>query len=373
MKNIAYITGTRADFGLMSNILAGIRKSPTLNLRIYATGMHLMKQFGHTLTNVQKDYPDVIIINAIISDDSPEARNRYFIDCMFAVIHEFTKKRPDIALVLGDRAEMLAVACASLYLGIPVVHIQGGDVTGTVDDMTRNAITKLSHVHFPATKEAGVRIRRMNEETGRIYVVGSPSLDTILRKHLHSSRESYEYLGLRNRERYILLTFHPETVSRIETRKQIRVILETIGTFSLPVVAIYPNADPGSSEIIKALEYRRRNPLFHIYKSLDYTMFLSVARDAAVWIGNSSAGIIESPSLKVPVVNVGDRQKGRTRAKNIIDVPFKNQMIKKAIERSLTDKLYLRMIAHVRNPWGDGHTAEHIVKALVSTEIYETD
>lgn len=368
-RTIAYVSGTRADFGLMSGVLAAIQKSPLLRLRLYAIGMHNMRKFGYTFDEVKSAFPTVKKIEVMIKNDSSESMSRYLSDCVTMITSEFIHHKPDLALVLGDRGEMLAVACACLYLGIPIAHIHGGDITGTVDDTVRNVITKFAHIHFSATKESANRLKTLCEEPWRIHIVGSPSLDNIREARLISKQVIYAMLHIPVTQPYILLTLHPETNSRSLIRRNIEILLSAIETTKLPVVVIYPNADPGSSVIIEALEMKRRNPCYHIYQNMPYIQFLSVAKHAAVWIGNSSAGCIESASLRVPVVNVGSREIGRIKTKNILNVPFSLKKIKKALQQSLTDRTYLRKISHARNPWGGGHAAERIAKILEEVNI----
>jgi UDP-hydrolysing UDP-N-acetyl-D-glucosamine 2-epimerase len=353
----------------MTSVLFAIEKSPKLVLQMYATGMHLMPEFGNTIEEVKRSFPMVQEIHAVIKTDTSEALACYFSDCIRDVILTFAQNRPDMALVLGDRAEMLAVASACLYLGIPVAHIHGGDVSSTVDEVTRHTITKLSHIHFPATKEAALRIRNMREESWRIHTMGSPSLDTILAKQCVSDDDVFRFLHIPKSQKYILVTLHPETSSFSQNRKNIREVLSAVRRFEMPIVIVYPNADPGNSVIIEEIEKNRKDPLFRIFKSILYDLFIGVEKNANVWVGNSSAGIIESPSFHVPVVNIGTRQEGRTKAKNVIDVPFRKMDIADAIRRSLTDSDFLRMIAKIKNPWGNGHTASRVVKILETVEI----
>jgi UDP-hydrolysing UDP-N-acetyl-D-glucosamine 2-epimerase len=357
-RTIAYVSGTRADFGLMTGILRAIEAHPKLGLHVYAMGMHLMPKFGYTYDEVRRVFQHTKKIHATIRSDSRVAMSRYLADCVTSVTSEFSRNRPDVALVLGDRTEMLAVACACMYLGIPVAHIHGGDVSGTIDDVVRDVITKLSSIHFPATSAAAKRLRSLGVDRDRMYVVGSPSLDAIV-----------HWQHRMQKQRYILLLLHPENESRAQNLRNVRIVLSALEHFHVPLIIIYPNADPGGSAIIGEIEKQRRNPLITIFRSIPYEKFLSVAGRASVWVGNSSAGIIESPSLQVPVVNLGDRQKGRIRGANVIDVPFDKHLIRRAVEKSLTNTAYLRKISRIRNPWGDGKTAQRIVKILASHKI----
>lgn len=368
-KTIAYISGTRADFGLMTSVLSAIERTSELDLQIFATGMHLMPKYGYTFKEVKEFFPNVQKIHVLIEHDTQEALSYFLSDCTKEIIRVFVRKRPDMVLVLGDRAEMLAVSLACHYLGIPVGHIHGGDNTGTIDEITRHAITKLSHIHFAATRDAARIIRQMGEESWRIHMVGSPSLDRILSKQMIPKTHVYKFLHMQFLQKYILLTLHPETDSKIQNQKNICEVLSAVHTFDIPVVVIYPNADPGNIIMIKEIEKYRRNPLFRIYQSVPYDLFLAIEKNASVWVGNSSAGIIESASFHKPVVNIGNRQEGRVKTKNVIDVPFRKKAIVEAIKRSLTDADFLRMIAAVRNPWGDGKSGDRIVRIISALKI----
>lgn len=365
-KTIGYITGTRADFGLMTPILAAIEKSKKLRLQIFATGMHLMPQFGRTIQEVEKIFPQVIKVPATFDSDNRAGMARFAGNFLPRIISAFIKHKPDIVLLLGDRVEMLTAAISCLYLGLPVAHVQGGDKTTTVDDIARNAISKIAQIHFPATKDSAKRLEQMGEERWRIHIVGEPSLDVIGNEKLPSRKELFKFLNINPREKIILLTQHAVNGKKEETDFQIKETLKAIKSFNLPIVAIYPNADAGGGQIIKVLEKERKIENFFIYPSLNYRYFLALEREAVVWVGNSSSGIFDSPSFPTPVVNIGKRQLGRKQAKNIINADYNHKEIKKAIKKALFDK---NLLKNVRNPWGDGKTGPRVAKILEKLKI----
>ncbi|MFH1583262.1 MAG: UDP-N-acetylglucosamine 2-epimerase [Candidatus Falkowbacteria bacterium] len=366
---IAYVSGTRADFGLMTPILRAIRKSGKLELQVYATGMHLMPEFGMTINQIKKEFKKVIKIEAIFKSDSMIGTANFTGDFLSKVIKAFIKNKPDLALILGDRPEMLCVAVACLYLKIPTAHVHGGERTSAVDEVARQAITKLSCIHLPATEESAQRIKKMGEEKSRIHIVGAPALDAILNEKLPKRNVLFKRLGINPKQKIILLTQHPVSDEWQKSGKQIKETIAASKRFNLPVVAIYPNADAGGGKIIKELKKEKNNPKFHVFPNLEYKQFLTLEREAAVWIGNSSAAMIESSSFKAPVVNIGTRQSGRQRGKNVINVGYNRDEITAAIKKSLFNKSYLAKLKKVKNPWGDGKTGLRAAKILEKLKL----
>ncbi len=368
-KKVMYVSGTRADFGLMIPILKAIEKSDGLELEIYATGIHLMSEFGKTVNYVKKEFPRVKVIKADFKTDNRLSTVKFISKFIGNLINKLTHNRPDIVLVLGDRPEMLSVATTCLYLGVPVAHIHGGDKSGTVDETARHAITKLSHIHFAATKDSAERIRKMGEEKWRIHVVGAPALDTILNEQLPTKKEIYRQLNLDKNKKFILVTLHPISENVEKAGNQEKIVLAAVKKFRLPIVIIYPHADAGGRKIIKVIEEEKNNSLFHIFPSLNHKQFLALERETVVWVGNSSGAMIESSSFRTPVVNIGTRQSGRQRGNNVIDVDYDREQIETAIEKSLNDKKYLNSLAKIKNPWGDGKTTSRVAKILENIKI----
>lgn len=363
-KTVAYVTGTRADFGLMTPVLLAIAGSTGLRLRVYATGMHLMPEYGNTVEQVERAFPGAKRISRIPPSTDRQGMATFHGALTQELARVFTDERPDIVLVLGDRVEMLATANACLYLGIPVAHIHGGDVSGTVDDVARHAITRLASIHFPATTDAAARIRRMDVDASRIHVVGAPALDTILHRPLPTREEVCQRVGIGSTQPFLLVTQHPVSETHEQAGEEMHATLDAVASFDMPVVVSYPNTDAGSRDMIAAIEERRSDPRFRVIPSLPYPVFLALEREAAAWIGNSSAGVIESTSFKTPVINVGTRQQGRLRGANVIDVPHNRVAIRTAIHRALHDAAFRASLRDVVNPWGDGRTGIRIAKIL---------
>lgn len=363
-KKIAYVTGTRADFGLMTPVLRAIERSPELALQLYVTGIHLMKEFGATAEEVLREFPHAKKIRAVFEHDERAGMATFAGVFLSKVTAAFERDRPDFVLTLGDRPEMLAVATACLYLGIPTGQLHAGDKSSTVDDAARHAITKLSSLHFAATKDAAARVKKMGEEKWRVHLVGAPALDVILREKLPSSKEVNDFLLIPQGAAFILVTQHPVSEAWEDAGEQMKETLAAVKAFTLPVAVLYPHADAGGRRLIAEIEKERHNPLFRIFPSVPYKMFLALERDAAVWVGNSSALCIESASFKTPCVNVGERQTGRLRGSNIIDVTYRRTLISEALKKSLEDTRYLAGLLRLKNPWGDGRTAQRVVKVL---------
>lgn len=368
-KKIVYVSGTRADFGLMTSVLGAIEKSDRFKLQILATGMHLMPEFGLTIKDIRKKYPNVKKIRAIFKKDSKEGMAQFIAEFIPKFIKYLKKEKFDLLLVLGDRVEMLAAALCASYFGIPIAHIHGGDKTTTVDDLARHAITKLAHVHFAVTSDSAGRIKKLGEENWRIHTVGAPSLDNVLNQNLPSKSEVYRFLKINPDKKYILVLQHPVTDLIEEAENQMKQTLIAVKSFDFPAVVVYPNADPGGKKMIQVIEKEKNNASFRLFRNIDYGMFLGIEREAAVWVGNSSAGIIESASFKTPVVNTGERQQGRPQSGNVINVTYKKAEIIKAIRKSLFDINYLRKVRKVKNIWGDGRASQRIIKVLENLEI----
>lgn len=368
-RKIAYITGTRADFGVMSSVLKAIDSSSNFELLVYATGMHLMPRFGSTIDQVRKLYPDVKKIDAVFQEDSRLGMAQFITDFSTKFLDQLKKDQVDLVLILGDRVEMMTAAVIAAYLGLPIAHVHGGDKTMTVDEIARHAITKLSHLHFVATKDSAERVKKLGEEDWRIHIIGAPSLDNTLSKKVPSKEEVYSFLKLDLNQKFILALQHSTTNILGQAQNQIRETIEAVKDFDLPVVVVYPNADPGGQQIIQELEKEKDNPQFCLFPSIKYEMFLGVEKEAAVWIGNSSSGIIESATFKTPVVNVGERQKGRPQSGNVINVNYNKEEIKDAIKKSLYDEEYRQKLSVISNLWGDGRAAERVVRVLESLEI----
>lgn len=363
-KKIAYITATRADFGIITPVLQSIQKSKQLRLKIYVTGMHMMNRHGNTARDVKKIFKNPTEIQTQFNSGDHMGTTNFIAQYIKKISNIFYKDTPDFVLLLGDRPEALATAMSCLYLGIPTGHIHGGEISSTVDGVARHAITKLSCLHFPATHDAAKRIKKLGEEPWRIHTVGAPSLDTILNEKLPTKKILFNKFNLNLKQKILLVTQHPVSAEWEAAGNQMRETIDAIKSLKITAIIVYPNSDIGGRLMINEIQKEKNNPLFRIVPSVEYKYFLALERESSVWIGNSSGAMIESSSFKIPAVNVGTRQEGRQHGDNVLNVIYDRNEIKKAVEKSLYDKKYLKILKNIKNPWGDGKTSQRITNIL---------
>lgn len=364
-RKIAVITGTRADYGLYYYVLKEIANSPKLDLQLIVCGMHLCPEFGLTVNDIIKDGFEIADrFDTIFSSDTGASMGKSIGLTIINMVQSLERLKPDVLLILGDRGEMLAGAIAAIHMNIPVAHIHGGEVTGTVDESIRHAITKLSHIHFPATEDSKLRIKRLGEKEENIFVVGAPGLDYIKNASYLSREETLKRFGLKD-DKVIIMTQHPVTTERNMVEWQIRETLDAVVESGIQTVISYPNSDNGGRKIIEVIEeYKKKYNFLNTYKNLTQVEYLSLLKIASLMLGNSSSGIIEAASFKLPVVNIGTRQNGRLRADNVIDVDYGKQNVLKGINTALFDKEYKEKLEKCKNPYGDGNSGKRITKVL---------
>ena len=378
-RTICYVTGTRAEFGLMQSTLLAIQSHPRLRLQLIVTGMHLDPAHGRTINQIRREG---FSIDATIpwkpAGDNQTQLAEETGRAIARLAAAFGELKPDIVLVTGDRVEAFAAATAAHLSGRILAHVHGGDrAQGQVDDSLRHAITKLAHIHFPATSESAQRIAKLGEDKWRIHQVGSPGIDGI--RNACASwpeilREIEQHVLLKRR--YALLLLHPSCANdQVEHDRALKLCRDTFNTGFDHLIVVCPNNDPGSSGIMRAWRGMAdiaacmseiRNHLT-IVEDLPRPAFLGLLRDAAVLVGNSSAGIIEAASFGTPVLDVGPRQAGRQRGQNVTTVPFRQTAIRRALKQIWND-------GHPRrypktNPYGAGDTARRIAKALATIAI----
>jgi GDP/UDP-N,N'-diacetylbacillosamine 2-epimerase (hydrolysing) len=370
MKKIAVITGTRAEYGILKSVLRQIEANPKLNLSLIVIGMHLSAEFGYTVKEIEEDgFKIDAKIDALHGKDTGGAMAKSIGICMARTASALEKIKPDVLLILGDRSEMLVGAVSATYIGIPIAHIHGGDISGNVDEPVRHAITKLAHIHFAATKESADRIVKMGEEPWRVHVVGAPGLDLILNEKLLEPKEIASKYGLDLSKPVVLVVQHSVITEADDAPKQIRETLEAIVELGYQTVLIYPNADAGGRRMIEVIRDYEKYPFIKTFRSVVHKEYLSLMRLVDVMVGNSSSGIIEGPSFGLPVVNIGPRQKGRQRAENVIDVDYDKEEIKTAIQKSLYDEKFKEKVKNVKNFYGDGKAGMRIAHVLSDIKI----
>lgn len=359
------VTGSRAEYGAMRPVFRAIANSPELELHLLVTGMHLAPQFRSSLDEIQADaFGTLHRLPVFPEAGTGAAMARSLGHAVVGTTGVLDDIRPDLLLLQGDRGEMLAAAMAAAHLNVPVVHMSGGDRTGTIDDPIRNAITSFAHVHLTTCDESSERLRSMGESAARIFQVGEPTLDVILALVPISREALCDELDLDVDRPIVLATQHSVTDEAVKAGSQVRETLAALTALGLQTVFTYPNTDSGYEAIVEALASWQPRTNLRVVPHLGQLRYLSLMREAAVVVGNSSSGILEAPSFGVPVVNVGTRQHRRTRAGNVIDVPCDRQAIENAIERALHDPEFRDRLSTCRNPYGDGCCAERTCDIL---------
>jgi UDP-hydrolysing UDP-N-acetyl-D-glucosamine 2-epimerase len=349
MRNIGVLTTSRAEYGILRPVLKEIVADPELNLQLFVGGAHLSPEFGNTFHQIE--FPITEQVECLMSSETPEGISKSIGLTSFGFAQAFTRTRPDILLVTGDRFEAAAVALAAIPFKIPIAHLGGGDVTiGAFDESLRHAITKMSHLHFCYGKEQAARVLQMGENPEQVIITGNPALDGL--------GESY---GEPIAKGALVVIFHPVTLEYEHTDEYIDSLLAALKQRTEPIVFILPNADTAGRKIIKKM---RRFPKAQAHANLIPPIFYDLLRHAAAIVGNSSSALMEAPSFNLPAVNIGTRQEGRLRGANVIDVGYSTAEILAGIDRALT----LRLKGTI-NPYGDGHAAPRIVQALKTTPL----
>jgi UDP-N-acetylglucosamine 2-epimerase (non-hydrolysing)/GDP/UDP-N,N'-diacetylbacillosamine 2-epimerase (hydrolysing) len=345
-----------------------MRENPDLDLGLVVTSMHLEPGFGLTVNDIEADgMPVIARVRNLGSGDRGADQARSIGTAVLGITDALEEFRPDVVIVLGDRGEMLAGAIAAIHLRLPVAHVHGGDVSGTVDELVRHAISKLSHIHFAASEDAAGRLIRMGERAEHVHVVGAPGLDYLSHFQPMSKQEMEADLRLDLSRPFVLFTQHP--VTEDSAVGQMEISLQALEDADVQVVATYPNSDAGGKAMIEVLKRWEERPWLRVVPSLGQRRFASLLKEAAAMVGNSSSGIIEAPFFGLPVVNIGSRQAGRLRAENVLDAAHDQKSIRAAIECAMHDETFRTRARNSRNPYGDGHAGERIVEILTALEI----
>jgi UDP-N-acetylglucosamine 2-epimerase (non-hydrolysing)/GDP/UDP-N,N'-diacetylbacillosamine 2-epimerase (hydrolysing) len=372
LKKIAVVTGTRAEYGLLKPIILKILDDPVLELNLIVTGTHLSEEFGNTIKDIEKDkIPIKKTIKAYPLTDDGFGMVRAISKLMDGLVEEFSNNRPEFILILGDRGEPLAAAIVGAYSNIPIAHIHGGEVSGSVDESVRHAISKLATIHFPATQSSFNRLIKMGESRERIFLSGAPGLDSILNEKYQTRNVLCKKLNLNPDEDIIVLLQHPVTTEHVKGRSalQMRSTLNAASRLSVQTVIIYPNSDAGGREMISEIKKDASNPKFKIFENLSSYDYHNLLKHASILIGNSSSGIIEAPSFNLPVINIGKRQDKREHAANVIHVGHDEEEIFQNTRRILTDTEFTRKLQNVQNPYGDGTAAIRIINTFKEIKI----
>jgi UDP-N-acetylglucosamine 2-epimerase (non-hydrolysing)/GDP/UDP-N,N'-diacetylbacillosamine 2-epimerase (hydrolysing) len=373
-RRIGVVTTSRADYSHLYWPLRLLSEHPDVDLRLIAMASHLSPEFGSTIREIEKDgFPIAARIESLLSSDTDIGMAKGIGVAVLSLADTLGALRPDLLLLIADRYEMLAPAAVALSLRIPIAHIEGGEISeGAIDDAVRNALTKMSHIHFTSTEGARARVIAMGEEPWRVHRAGAPSLDHLCRSQLLSREEVESGCDIQLGTPTLLVAYHPVTLEHDTTTEAAALFaaLEQIGSQgTMQIVFCYPNADAGSRSLIERTRaFLTRHPSGKLFVNLDAVTYWSLLREVDVMLGNSSSGIMETASFALPTVNVGLRQKGRERARNVLDAEPDAASILARIAEARSHA-FGNSLQGMTNPYGDGHAAERIVEVLTATPL----
>lgn len=370
-RKIMVLTGNRSEYGLLKNILRGIQCSKKLELYIVVTGAHLSERYGYTIKEIEDD--GFKIWKQILIHDVSNRKVRIPLEMgnlMLQLSIAFCEVRPDILLLLGDRYEMLASASVAVGLHIPIAHISGGECTeGAMDEQIRHAITKMSHIHFPGASVYADNIKKMGEEAWRIFEVGDPGIENIKNIKIIQKEELEKELKINIDKNTLLVTYHPVTLELTQLEDQIDNLIRALSNYNGTIIITYPNSDDGSELIIRKWEeFVRDRKSVCLVRNLGSHRYLSLMSYCGAIVGNSSSAIVEAPFLKIPTVNIGNRQKGRIMANSIICCGYDQKGIEDAIAKALSEE-FAEIVRCTTSLYGEGNTSRKIVDILEKIEL----
>lgn len=367
------MTGTRADYGHLFWLLKEIDADPDLELQLVVTGAHLSAKWGNTVETIERDGLSIAArVPFDLSDDTPLAVADSLAHSTSGLAHSFARLKPDVVVVLGDRYEVLAAAQASLMLGIPLAHLHGGETTeGAFDEAIRHAVTKMAHLHFVAADEYAWRVRQLGESDEHIFNFGAPGLDHLTRSSIAGRDELEKVIGAPLGSPLFAVTYHPETLDADEGIDGLRAMLSALGgVTSASIVFTGVNADPGHDHLTNEIHaFVSADPTRrHLIASLGQSRYLGLLKIADAVVGNSSSGLIEAPALRVPTVNIGDRQKGRLRAASVIDCAPTKEAIDTALRKAI-DPQFRAQLPENPSLYGVGDAARRIKDVLKTADL----
>lgn len=366
MRRFVYVSGTRADFGLMASTLKLARDSGGLEIALCVTGMHLLREYGHTVSEIEANGVPVHSRIPVHLDGSAGAvMARAIGQEVTGMVDAFERNRPDGVIVLGDRGEMLAGAIAAIHLNMPVIHIHGGERSGTIDEPVRHAISKLAHYHFVATPASRERLIRMGERADRIFVTGAPGLDGLRELAARTRKELCDEAGFDSARHVALVVFHPVLQEARDAGRQVEEVLRAVLHVGMQAICLEPNADAGGLAIRETLDRFRNHRDIRVRVHLPRADYVSWMASVDVMVGNSSSGIIEAATFGLPVVNIGCRQRLRERAEGVLDTPPERERVAAAIRQVLSPDF----VRPTRNIYGDGTAGKRIVDLLRSLPL----
>jgi len=369
------VTGIRSDYDIMSSVFRAIDNHQDLKIQLVVTGAHLADSYGFTVDEIRADgYVVADEVESLLNGDLAPTRVKGLAIQLQGIVQTVARLNPDILLVLGDREESITTALVGSYMNIPVAHVSGGDrAVGNVDDQIRHAVTKLAHLHFATNHESAERILRLGEQPFRVFNVGNPGLDRLLQTPMLDVDELSSRLGftIKDGEPLLILIQHVISTEIEQAYEQMKITLEAVCELGIKTILSYPNSDAGGQQMIRAIREYDSLPFIHAAKNIPRLEFVNLMRRATCLLGNSSAGLLEAPLLKLPVINVGNRQEGRLHAENVEFVQHDKDEIVVALQRAVFDEGYRGKVKLCSNPYGDGHSSIRIADLLASITLNE--
>ena len=369
MRKVFVVTERRADFSRFKPILEIIDNDVNLNYDLVVTGIHLLESHGKTINEIIEGgfevFKTVKMFEDNVDKDSGAEMTKALGRVTMGLVEAIEESKPDIILSGFDIGANLAVSIAGAHMNIPVVHIQGGEVSGTIDESIRHAVSKFSQYHLVSNNDAKNRLIKMGEIPKHVFVVGCPSIDAMLDITINTPNEIEEKFGIDVHKKFFLVLQHPVTTELHKAKKQIKETLKAVKKSGVESVLIYPNNDAGSQAIIGEI----KNSNIKYFPTLTLKDYVSLLSYATALIGNSSSGIHETATFKIPTINIGTRQQGRLRPENVLDVDYQEYEITGAINKILNDKKFLNDVKYCINPYGDGRSANRIMNILKKINI----
>lgn len=368
MRRIFIVVERRADYSRFRPILQEMKKDPFFEIYLVVTGICLLETHGKDINYITEDGFEIhaqIPMFVEGSEDTGAEMVRSLSRVMKGLVDELEIAKPDLVLSGFDIGANLAVTIAAAHMNIPVAHIQGGEVTGSIDESIRHAMSKFAHIHFPATELSKERLIKMGERPDSIFVVGCPSIDVLLETPVIPRKEIEDKLSIDLSKPTLLMIQHPVTTESLSSFDQISETIDAISESNVNCIVSLPNNDAGHAKIIEKIKSSGLN----WYPSLPTDLFVNLYRNVSALIGNSSSGIHETPTLRIPTINIGTRQQGRERAPNVIDVGYNKAEIVEAIKKAVFDESFRNFVKTIDNPYGDGHSARRIVEILRTIKL----
>lgn len=371
MKKIMILTGSRGEWGYIRPIMRLMQKRADVRPILVVTNMHLLESFGNSCKEIENDGFHIDYrLHMSLDGYNHYTHAKSLGICLMGLPDIINNEKPDWLLLAGDRGEQLMGAIAAAYTYTPVAHIQAGEVSGNIDGMARHAIGKLVHMHFAANEDAAQRLIRLGEEPFRVFNVGAPQIDEMVQAEYSDFNELQQKIHADLSSGYLLAVMHPVTEEAAKAGEQADIFIEALNEIHVPKVVILPNNDAGSNLVKDAITNKRKGD-YYLFSNLKRQDYLSLLKNSMAIVGNSSSGLLEAPTFKIPAVNIGRRQNLRCRGINVIDVPFDKEEILLAINKAVSEEFRCYLDKECINPYGKGDSSQKILDLLMDTKIDE--